>query len=93
MILRLLVLSGASLFLAACSTAPVKVENARATVVQNEVTKKHIQTFTDTNKRTQVHVQKVQEQSKKVQEEAVKESDALDQVIKDLKALLGSSKP
>lgn len=86
---RFLIAAIMALLLGACEMAPVKVENAKATVVQNEVTKKHIQTFTDTNKKTQVHVQKVQEQSKKVQEQAVKESDALDQVIKDLKSLLG----
>lgn len=85
-----IVLVVAAALLSACSTAPVKVENAKAVVAQNETTKKHIQTFTDTNKRTQAHVRKVQEQSKKVQEEAVKESDAMDQVIKDARTLLGT---
>lgn len=76
--------------LAACAETPINVESAKAVIIQNETTKKHIQTFTDTNKRTQVHVQKVQEQSKKVQEQAVKESDAMDQVIKDARTLLGT---
>lgn len=80
----------AAALLSACSTAPVNVNNAKAVIVQNETTKKDIKTFTDTNKRTQAHVQKVREQSKKVQEEAVKESDAMDQVIKDARTLLGT---
>jgi starvation-inducible outer membrane lipoprotein len=80
----------AAALLSACSTAPVNVDNAKAVIVQNETTKKHIQTFTDTNKKTRVHVQKVQEQSKKIQEQAVKESDAMDQVIKDARTLLGT---
>lgn len=71
-----------ALALAACETAPVNVENAKAVVVQNETTKKHIQGFTDANKRTQVHV-------KKVQEEAVQEATALETARKRLKELLG----
>jgi hypothetical protein len=71
-----------ALALAACETAPVNVENAKAVVVQNETTKKHIKTFTDVNRKTQEHV-------KKVQEEAVEEATALETARKRLKELLG----
>lgn len=74
-----LLLALVALALAACETAPIQVESAKATVVQNEVTKKHIQTFTDTNRRTQVHIKKVQEHSQKIKEEAIEEEKALEQ--------------
>lgn len=69
-------------FLGACETAPIQVESAKATVVQNEVTKKHIKTFTDTNRKTQVHI-------KKVQDEAIEEAKALDTAKRYLDELLG----
>lgn len=87
--MRLLAIACCALLLGACETAPIQVDSAKAVIVQNETTKKHIQGFTDTNKKTQAHVKKIQERSKKVQEEAAKESDAMDQVIKDARTLLG----
>lgn len=70
------------LLFSSCETAPIQVESAKATVVQNEVTKKHIKTFTDTNRKTQVHI-------KKVQDEAIEEAKALDTAKRYLDELLG----
>lgn len=72
----------AAALLSSCETAPINVESAKAVIVQNETTKKHITSFTDTNRKTQAHV-------KKVQEEAVQEATALDTARKRLKELLG----
>jgi phosphoribosyl-ATP pyrophosphohydrolase len=52
--------------------------------VQNETTKKHIKSFTDTNKKTQVHI-------KKVQEEAVESANAIDTAKKYLHELIDGS--
>jgi starvation-inducible outer membrane lipoprotein len=78
---KTLLIAAVCALLVACETAPVNVENARAVVVQNETTKKHIKTFTDTNKKTQVHI-------KKVQEEAVESANAIDTAKKYLHELL-----
>lgn len=78
----------AAALLSSCQNPPVSIENAKATITQNEVTKKQIKNFTDTNKKTQGHIKKVQEHTQRVQEEAVKELDALEQVRADLKRLL-----
>jgi hypothetical protein len=67
--------------LGACSSPPISVESAKAVVVQNETTKKHIKSFTETNKKTQVHI-------KKVQEEAVESANAIDTAKKYLHELL-----
>lgn len=81
--MRLVALACFAVLLGACADSPpIQVESARAVVVQNETTKKHIQTFTDTNKKTQVHI-------KKVQEEAIEEAKALDTAKRYLDELLG----
>lgn len=80
--IRILAIVICAALLGACETPPIQVESAKATVVQNEVTKRHIKTFTDTNKKTQVHI-------KKVQDEAIEEAKALDTAKRYLDELLG----
>lgn len=80
-----LLISLAALALGACESAPIKVgprPDIKAFRVQNETTKKEIRSFSETNKKTQVHV-------KKVQEEAVQEATALQTARKYLAELLG----
>jgi uncharacterized protein YcfL len=80
--MRLLAIACFALLLGACADSPpINVESAKAVVVQNETTKKHIKSFTDTNKKTQVHI-------KKVQEEAVESANAIDTAKKYLHELL-----
>jgi basic membrane lipoprotein Med (substrate-binding protein (PBP1-ABC) superfamily) len=82
--MRLLAIACCALLLGACESAPIQVESAKAVVVQNETTKKHIKSFTDTNKKTQVHI-------KKVQEEAVESANAIDTAKKYLHELIDGS--
>lgn len=85
--MRLLAIACFAALLGACAESPpIQVESAKAVVVQNETTKKHIKTFTDTNKKTQVHI-------KKVQEEAVESANAIDTAKKYLHELLGDDQP
>jgi uncharacterized protein YcfL len=80
--MRLLAIACFALLLGACADSPpINVESAKAVVVQNETTKKHIKSFTDTNKKTKVHI-------KKVQEEAVESANAIDTAKKYLHELL-----
>lgn len=84
---RLLAIAGCVFLLGACAgPPPINVQSAKAVIVQNETTKKHIKTFTDTNKKTQEHV-------KKVQEEAVQEAASLETAKKYLDELLGPEQP
>lgn len=80
--MRLLAIACFALLLGACAESPpINVDSAKAVIVQNETTKKHIQGFTDANKKTQAHV-------KKVQEEALKEETSLENAKKYLEELL-----
>lgn len=79
--MRILAIVSWAALLGACSSPPINVESAKAVIVQNETTKKHIKTFTDENKKTQVHV-------KKVQDEAIMEETALETAKKRLEELL-----
>jgi starvation-inducible outer membrane lipoprotein len=78
---KTLLIAAVCAMLGACSSPPINVESAKAVVVQNETTKKHIKSFTDTNKKTQVHI-------KKVQEEAIESANAIDTAKKYLHELL-----
>lgn len=77
-----LLLALVALALAACETAPIQVDSAKAVVTQNEVTKTHIKSFTATNKKTQAHI-------KKVQDEAIEEAKALEQAKRLLDEEIG----
>jgi len=79
-----LLLAVVALTLVGCETPPIQVESAKAVVTQNETTKKHIKSFTDTNRKTQTHI-------KKVQEEAIESANAIDTAKKYLHELLDES--
>jgi hypothetical protein len=78
---RILAIVFCAALLGACQSPPINVRSAEAVIVQNETTKRHIKSFSDTNRKTQAHV-------KKVQEEAVQEADALREAKKYLEELL-----
>jgi uncharacterized protein YcfL len=81
--MRILAIACFAMLLGACANSPpINVESAKAVIVGNETTKKQIKSFTDTNKKTQVHI-------KKVQEEAIESANAIDTAKKYLHELLG----
>lgn len=79
--MRLLAIACFAMLIGACADPPINVESAKAVIVQNETTKKHIQGFTDANKRTQEHV-------KKIEEKALEQKTSLETAQKYLEELL-----
>lgn len=70
--------------LGACTSAPIKVADKpdiAAVRVQNETTKKHIESFASENTKTRGNVQKIKE-------EHAAEGDLLQSVMRDLEELL-----